>query len=555
MSAPRQGGRLLADALLAQGVRIVYGVPGESYLPLLAALYDARERIRFVACRHEGGAAYMADAYAKLTGAPGVIAVTRGPGAANAAVGVHTAMQDASPLVVLAGQVGSDAFEREGFQEVELRRMYAPLAKWVGQVERTERIPEYVARAFHLARAGRPGPVVLAFPEDVLYREAQAADVPQVQVPEPAPCAAELARLERLLAQAERPLAIVGGSPWPPQAVARLRRWAEAAQMPVATAFRCQDFFDNRSPCYAGDVGLGINPALADRVRGADLLLVVGARLDEPTTGGFQSLIACPLPRQRLVHVHPAPEESGRVARAELAVCASPAAFVEALGETRPAPGRWRPWCEAARADYEAWRRPLPMPGAVQLGEVVHWLAAHLPEDAIVANGAGNFSLWLHRHYLYRGYRTQLAPANGSMGYGVAAAVGAAIADPQRLVLGWTGDGDFLMNAQELATAAREGARPVVVVVNNGLYGTIRMHQEREFPGRPLGSELANPDFALLARAFGGHGETVLRTEDFAPAFARAAASGRFAVIEIRIPAEAILPGATLESLAARRAC
>jgi acetolactate synthase-1/2/3 large subunit len=545
---PRHGGRILADALAGHGVRLAFGVPGESFLPVLDGLYDLRERLRLVTCRQEGGAAYMAEAYAKLTGEPGVLLVTRGPGAANGAVGVHTAFQDSSPMVVFVGQVGNDMVEREAFQEIDYRRMYGPLAKWVAQIDRAERIPEYVSHAFHCATAGRPGPVLLALPEDMLFSQAAVADAPHYRTPCAAPAAEDMEELGRLLAGASRPLLIVGGGGWNAAALEKLNDWAAGAGLPVVASFRCQDYCDNRRPNYAGDAGIGVSPALAQRIKDADLLLVAGARLGEMTTGGY-TLVEAPVPRQTLVHVHAGPEELGRVYAARLPINAAMAPFAESLSRLKADGSRWRGWTREMRAEYEAWRAPQAMPGGVQLGEIVRWLSERLPEDAVVANGAGNFSSWLHRHFAYKRYRTQLAPANGSMGYGVPAAVAAKIAAPERTAIAWSGDGDFLMTGQEFATAVQYGAAIVVVVVNNGMYGTIRMHQEREYPGRVIGTDLGNPDFAAYARAFGGHGERVEETAQFAPAFERALASGKPAIIEVRIDPDAITPSKTLSGI------
>ncbi len=556
--APRHGGKILADALAAHGVKLAFGVPGESYLPVLDGLHDVRERLRFIICRQEGGASYMAEACAKLTGEPGVLFVTRGPGATNGAVGVHTALQDSSPMVIFVGQVGTDMSEREAFQEIDFRRMYGPLTKWVGQIDRVERIPEYVSHAFHTAMAGRPGPVLLALPEDMLYLEAAVDDAPRYRTVRAAPSPRDMEELGRLLESAARPLVIAGGGGWTIEAMDDLRAWAQDAGLPVACSFRRQDYFDNRHRNYAGDFGFGINPKLAQRVKDADLLLVIGARLGEIATSGY-TLLEVPVPRQTLVHVHAGAEELGRVYAARLAINSGMAQFVGALKLVRVSGERWQEWTRAARADYEAWCAPRPMPGQVQLGEIAAWLSDTLPEDAIVTNGAGNFAVWLNRHFRYKRGRTQLAPTSGSMGYSVPSAVAASIAFPRRTVVAWAGDGDFLMNGQELATAAQYGAAPVVVVVNNGMYGTIRMHQEREYPERVSGTELKNPDFAAYARAFGGHGERVEDTAQFAPAFERARASGKLAVIEVRIDPEAITPNATLSAirgnaLAARRA-
>ena len=539
----RHGGKILADALAVHGVRAAFGVPGESYLPVLDGLHDHREKLKFVICRHEAGAANMADAWGKLFGEPGVLFVTRGPGATHGSVGVHTAFQDSTPMVVFVGQVSTEVLEREALQEIDYRRMYGPMTKWVGQIDRVERIPEYVSHAFHTAMAGRPGPVLLALPEDMLYAQAAVADAPRFRAPRAAPAAADMAELERLLSAAERPLVIRGGGGWSRHASESLRAWAEGCGIPVACSFRRQDHFDNRSPAYAGDVGLGINPALASRIKEADLLIAIGARLGEAASGGY-SLLEIPTPRQKLVHVHAGPEELGRVYHAMLPVNSGYDEFVAALSTIKI-----RTRTHSAHDEYLEWSKPRPMPGNVQLGEIVQWLDTRLPEDAIVANGAGNFATWLHRHFSYKGYPAQLAPTSGAMGYGVPAAVAASLAHPGRTVLGWCGDGDFLMTGQELATAAQYGARPVIVVVNNSMYGTIRMHQEREFPERVSGTELRNPDFAAYARAFGGHGETVERTADFAPAFERSLASGKPSVIEVRIDPDAITPATTLSGL------
>jgi len=542
----RHGGKILADALAGHGVRLAFGVPGESYLPVLDGFHDQRERLSFVICRHEGGAANMADAWGKLTGEPGILFVTRGPGATHGSVGVHTAMQDSTPMIVFVGQVGTEVLEREALQEIDYRRMYGPLTKWVGQVDRVERIPEYVSHAFHTATSGRPGPVLIALPEDMLYAQAAVADAPHYRTPRAAPAAGDMAELERLLEAAERPLIVLGGGGWSRRAEEMLRAWAEASGVPVATSFRRQDHFDNRSPAYAGDVGLGINPALAARVKDADLLIAIGARLGEASSSGY-TLLDVPTPRQKFVHVHAGPEELGRVYHATLPINSSYEEFVHALSQLKVRKEK----NPSAHAEYLEWSKPRPMPGAVQLGEIVGWLSGRLPEDAAIANGAGNFATWLHRHFRYKGYPSQLAPTSGAMGYGVPAAVAASLADPRRVVLGWCGDGDFLMTGQELATAAQHGAHPVIVIVNNSMYGTIRMHQEREFPARVSGTELKNPDFAAYARAFGAHGETVERTADFAPAFERSLASGKPAVIEVRIDPDAITPATTLSALRA----
>ena len=544
----RHGGKILADALAAQGVDTAFGVPGESFLPVLDGLHDLKDKLKFVICRQEGGASYMAEAYAKLTGEPGVLFVTRGPGATNGSVGVHTAFQDSTPMVVFVGQVGNDFVEREAFQEIDYRRMYGPLTKWVAQIDRTERIPEYVSHAFHVATSGRPGPVLLALPEDMLFAEAAVADAPHYRTPRAAPAPSDMKELERLLAGAKNPFLLVGGGGWTRATSDALHGWAESAGIPVACGFRCQDYFDNRHPNYAGDVGIGVNPKLAQRVKDADVLLVIGERLGEMTTSAY-TLLDAPVPKQKLVHVQSGAEELGRVYQATLPINSNYLEFVLAL-QALKIPG-WKEQAQSAHADYLAWNKTIPMPGALHYGEVIAWLSQNLPEDAILTNGAGNFASWLHRHFQYKGWRTQLAPTSGSMGYSVPAAVAAKIAAPGRTVVALAGDGEFLMNGQEFATAMQYGAAVIVLVVNNGMYGTIRMHQEREYPGRVSGTELANPDFAAYARAFGGHGETVERTADFAPAFQRALASGKPSILELKIDPEAITPSATLSGLRA----
>ncbi len=547
----RHGGRILVDALVGHGVRLAFGVPGESYLPVLDGLHDVAERLKFIACRQEGGASYMAEAYGKLTGTPGVLFVTRGPGATNGAVGVHTGFQDSTPMVVFVGQVGNDFVEREAFQEIDYRRMYGPLTKWVAQIDRVERIPEYVSRAFHTAMAGRPGPVLLALPEDMLFSAAAVADVPHYKTVRPAPAPGDMRELQRLLQAAERPFVILGGGGWDRTSCDALRAWLEDAQLAAGTSFRCQDLLDNRSSSCAGDVGIGINPELARRIREADVVLVIGARLGEMTTSGY-TLLQAPVPSQTLIHVHGGAEELGRVYRAALPINAGMAQFVQALAQVKLDGARWAARTRAAREEFLAWTEPRPMPGRLQYAEVVKWLDRHLPADAIMCGGAGNFAGWLHRFFRYKGFRTQLGSTAGSMGYGLPAAVAAKLAAPERTVVAVTGDGDFLMTGQELATAAQYGAPLIVLVVNNGMYGTIRMHQEREYPGRVSGTGLKNPDFAAYARAFGGHGERVESTDEFAPAFERARASGKPALIELRIDPEAITPSTTLSAVRAQ---
>ena len=558
----RTGGQILADALATQGVETVFGVPGESYLAVLDGLYRHRERIRFVVCRQEGGAAFMADAWAKLTAKPGVVMVTRGPGATNCSVGVHAAFQDSVPMVVFVGQVGTDFADREAFQEIDYRRMFGQMAKWVAQVERVERIPEYVARAFQVATSGRMGPVVLALPEDVLVQQAGVADAACHRPVRAAPSAAQLAQLGAMLARAQRPLVMLGGTGWSPEACAELRAFAEANRLPVTCAFRFQDLFDNRHPNYVGDVGIGINPKLAERLKAADLVLAIGPRLGEMTTSGY-TLLEAPRPKQSLVHVHAGIEELGRVYQADLMIASGMPEIAAALGTVRVDSSAWAGSLAQARADYEAWQgRPAIYaqgePPALDLWEVVQALRRLLPPDAIVTNGAGNFATWAHRFWPYAGLRTQLASTSGAMGYGVPAAVAAAIARPERTVVCVAGDGDFLMNGQELATAAQYDAGLVVIVFNNGMYGTIRMHQEREYPSRVLGTALANPDFVKYGDAFGGFGVRVERTEQFEPAMRAALEHARTkrrpALVELQVDPQAITPNLTLDAIRASAA-
>jgi acetolactate synthase-1/2/3 large subunit len=547
----RTGGQLLIDALKVHGVDLVFGVPGESYLASLDAFHGASEKIRFVICRQEGGAAYMADAYGKLTGRPGVCFATRGPGATNASLGIHTAYQDSTPVVLFVGQVGNDFVEREAFQEIDYRRMYGQMAKWVAQIDRADRVPEYVSRAFHTAVSGRPGPVVLALPEDMQTDTAAVADTGRYQRVAAHPGEGDLQKLRAMLGRAKRPFVLLGGSDWNAQACADFRAFAEANDLPVGTAFRRQDLYDNRLPNFVGDVGIGINPKLAERVKTCDLLIAVGARMDEMTTGGY-SLVDAPRPKQQFVHVHPGAEVLGRVYQGDLLIHSGMPEFSQAARKLAPVEARpWKESTKTARSEYEAWLTPEPAPGTLHPGEVMAFLRKRLPPETIIANGAGNFAGWIHRYYQYPGFRTELAPTSGSMGYGVPAGVAAKLVHPERPVISINGDGDFLMNGQELATAAQYGLKIVFMVVNNGMYGTIRMHQERDYPGRVSGTELKNPDFAALARAYGLHGETVEKTADFEPAFERAWKAKTASLIELRIDPEAITTRTTLSAIRA----
>ncbi|QEX24132.1 thiamine pyrophosphate protein [Hypericibacter adhaerens] len=545
----RTGGQILVDQLAIHGVSHVFCVPGESYLAALDAFHDHGE-IRLYACRQEGGAANMAEAYGKLTGRPGICFVTRGPGATNASIGVHTAFQDSTPMILFIGQVARDQVEREAFQEIDFRRMFGPMAKWVAEIDDARRIPELVSQAFHRAVNGRPGPVVIALPEDMLTDRVAVPDAGPYKPVQAHPGAGEIAELRALLAAAKRPFVLLGGGGWNAEAVSDIQRFAETNALPVGCSFRCQDLFDNRHASYAGDVGIGINPALAKRIKESDLLIVVGARLGEMTTSGY-TLIDIPVPKQKLVHIHPGAEELGRVYQATLPINSGMPEIAAALKAMKPVDPAWAAGTQAARADYLAWTKAPKNVGDLQMGEVVAWLNQHLPEDTILCNGAGNYATWLHRFFRYRGFRTQLAPTNGAMGYGFPAAIAAKAVAPGRPVVCFAGDGCFLMTGQELATAVQYGIPVITVVVNNGMYGTIRMHQERHYPARVIATDLHNPDFAALARAYGAHGETVTRTEEFAPAFERARASGLPALVELRIDPEALTVAQSLSQIRA----
>jgi acetolactate synthase-1/2/3 large subunit len=547
---PRTGAQILVDALKIHGVDMAFGVPGESYLAVLDSLYDARDQIKFVICRQEGGAANMADAYGKITGRPGICFVTRGPGATNASLGIHTAHQDSTPVILFIGQVGSGVVEREAFQEMDYRRMYGQMAKWVAQIDRADRVPEYLSHAFHTAVAGRPGPVVLALPEDMQTDVATVPDTGRYRRVAAHPGPENMQKLRDMLAHAERPFVIAGGGGWSAQACEDFRAFVTTYNLPVGCSYRCQDLIDNRDPHYVGDVAVGLNPRLAERIKSSDVLLVVGARLGEWTTGNY-TLIDIPRPKQKLIHVHAGAEELGRVYQGDLLVNSGMPEFASAAKSLEPIRERWAEWTAGARADLEAWQQPVKVPGRVNMSEVMQFLRDRLPRDSIITNGAGNFSLWAHRFYHYGAFRTQLAPTSGAMGYGVPAAVAAKLVQPDRTVISLSGDGDFMMTGQELATAAQYDLKITFIVVNNGMYGTIRMHQEREFPGRVSGTELRNPDFAALARAYGFHGETVEATSDFQAAFERAQKAPTAALIEVRIDPDAINPRTTLSAIRA----
>lgn len=553
MSNLRTGGQILVDQLKIHGVELAFCVPGESYLAVLDALYGARDQIKLITCRMEAGAANMAEAYGKLTGRPGICFVTRGPGATHASVGLHTAFQDSTPMILFIGQVARDQMEREAFQEIDYRRMLGPLTKWVAEIPSADRIPEFVARAFHTAVSGRPGPVALALPEDMLVECMEATDTKHFARSEPAPREHDLVTMMRILSSAERPLAILGGGGWTEKACHDVRVFLEEWHLPAVTSFRAKDRLDNRHPLYAGDMGIGIDPKLGSRIAEADVLLAIGPRLGEMTTNGYTRL-APPVPKQRLIHVHPSAEELNRVYQAELAINAGVESFayaaVQATETMRPTHRpNWSAWAKAAREDYETFIKPVTTVGDVNPSEIFAWLRERLPEDAILTNGAGNYAGWLHRFYLHKRFHTQLGPTSGAMGYGVPAAIAAKAVHPDRVVVAAAGDGCFLMTGQELATAAQFKLPIVVLVFNNGIYGTIRMHQEREYPARIIGTDLANPDFAALARSYHCFGATVCKTSEFEAAFEQALASGKPALIEIITDPDAITPTSTLSGI------
>jgi acetolactate synthase-1/2/3 large subunit len=544
----RSAAQVLIDQLVVHGVRHVFCVPGESYLAALDALHD--RPIAVTVCRQEGGAAMMAEAAGKATGQPGICFVTRGPGATNAAAGLHVARQDSTPMILFVGQIARDMREREAFQELDYRAVFGTIAKWTTEIDDPARIPELISRAFHTATSGRPGPVVIALPEDMLVERVTVKDAPAFAAVETWPGQSDMSRLQKLIWAAARPIVLAGGSRWSEAAGAALQRFAERFALPVATTFRRAHVIDALHPCYAGDLGIGPNPKLLARIKAADLVVLIGGRMGELPSQRY-SLFDIPAPQQTFVHVHPGAEELGRVYRPHLAVHAAPTAFAASLEALQP-PNQipWGEATKAAHAEFLAWtEQPTAVPGAVNMGEIVAGLRASLPIDAFICNGAGNFSIWVHRYYRYRRFGTQLAPISGSMGYGVPAAVAMKRLHPERTVVAFAGDGDFLMTGQEFATAVQYGLPIVVIVVDNGMYGTIRMHQERDYPGRVLGTQLQNPDFAAYARAFGGFGATVERTEDFAAAFAAAQGSGKPALLHVKVDPEAITPTTTLGAI------
>jgi acetolactate synthase-1/2/3 large subunit len=564
MSSPQPAGHLIVECLVEQGVEMAFGVPGESFLAVLDGFHAYGDRIRFIVNRQEGGAAFMAEAHGKLTGRPGICFVTRGPGATNASIGVHNAFQDSTPMILFVGDVGSDFRDREAFQEVDYGSFFGPstkgFAKRVERIDDADRIPEYIARAFATAMNGRPGPVVLVLPEDMLRATTSVRPLARVEAVQPWSDPGALRTLRELLMKAQRPLVIAGGGGWTVQSAQALQRFAENWKLPVANAFRFQDTFDNHHPLYAGDVGIAINPKLAERVKQSDLVLAIGPRLGEMTTGGY-TLLEAPRPKQTLVHIHASAEELNRVYQADLAINAGMSAAARSL-EVLSAPTElpWEAWTAAAHADYLANLEPQPLPGlpaetprgAVDMVAVVALLQKHLPQDAAITNGAGNFASWVHRYFRYhglvKGHKTQLAPTSGAMGYGVPAGIAANIATG-RIAFTIAGDGDFLMNGQELATASQHGAKSIIVLLNNSMFGTIRMHQEREYPAKVSGTALRNPDFCALARAYGYAAERVTETAQFEGALLRALAADTGTLIEIPLDPEVITTRGTLSSI------
>ena len=543
MSDAVSGGQALVAALHAQGVDRVHCVPGESYLPVLDALYDYPQ-ISVISARHEGAAANMAEADGKLTGRPGICMVTRGPGATHASIGVHTAFQDSTPMILFIGQVATDARDREGFQEVDYKAMFGPLAKWVAEIDDASRVNEYVTRAFHTAMSGRAGPVVLSLPEDMLTAMVPAS--PAAARAEPAgsvPRPQDLKALAGLLTKAERPLIVVGGTGWTDAGCQALKTFAEASGLPVAASFRRQDVLDNRHDNYVGHLGLGVDPTLADRLKTADVIVSIGSRLGENTTNGY-TLLDSPVTTQTLVHVHADPNELGRVYQPALSIACATSDFCEALaGITIPQNEGRTAWLREAREAYLKFSTPAPSKASlVDMGQVMGWLSETLPDDAIIANGAGNYTVWVHRYYRYKGRATELAPTSGAMGYGVPAAVAAKLRYPDRTVVAFAGDGCFQMYPQEIGTAAQHGANLIIILVNNGIYGTIRMHQERRFPGRVVGTDIVNPDFVALAQSYGCYSERIESADAFPAAFGRAAAAGKPAVLELMVEKAQLTP-------------
>jgi acetolactate synthase-1/2/3 large subunit len=547
----RTAAAALVEQLVINGITHVFCVPGESYLPVLDALRDSG--ITVTVCRHEGGAAMMAEAMGKVTGRPGICFVTRGPGATNASAGIHIAQHDSTPMIMFVGQVETSVREREAFQELDYRAVFGSMTKWTAEVDHASRITEFVSRAFYTASSGRPGPVVVALPKDVLSERTSVANAPAFEPVETSPGEEEMTKLSELLVESKNPLFVLGGSRWSETARRQIHEFAERAGLPIATSYRRSTLFDPLHPLYAGDLGLGPNPKLVARAKAADLLVLVGGRLGEIPSQGY-SVLSSPSPQTKLVHIHPGAEEIGRVYRPHLAIHASPNRFVAALRRLALTPNPvWRESADIAHADYRAWTgTATPQPGDVNLGEIMIWLRNHAPTDTILCNGAGNYASWIHRFYRFREFMTHVAPTSASMGYGMPAAIAMQRLHPDRLVLSVNGDGDFLMSGQEFAIAVQYRLPIIVIICDNGMYGTIRMHQEREFPGRVSATELHNPDFDAYARAFGGFGAVVNKTSDFPHAFQAARESGLPAIIHLKIDSDAILPATTLSGIRER---
>lgn len=549
MSSSRSGGRILVDALRRHFVDTIFCVPGESFLSTLDALFTEREFIRCISCRHEAGAANMADAYGKLTGRPGIAFVSRGPGACHASIGVHTAFQDSTPMVLFVGQVERTHLGREAFQEIDIEKTFAPLAKATFAIDDTGDIPKVIGEAFSTAQSGRRGPVVIALPEDVQTELATVADMGPERVRPASPAPQDVVSIRNTLASARHPLVIAGGPGWSREACAHLQSFAERNDLPVVTSFRCKDRFDNRHRCYAGDMGIAIDPELARIIRDADTLLAIGPRLGDMTTGSY-TLLDPPTPKQTLIHVHPDGQELGRVFTPAIGVTADVGPTVKALAEMAPIEDpTWHEWRAAARADYETFTAPVSTPGAVDLAYIFSEIGTHIPDDTIFTNGAGTYTAWHHRFYRHSRYSTYVGPTSGAMGYGIPAAIAAQLVHPERTVIALAGDGCFMMSLNELATAKQYHLPIIVLVMDNGMYGSIRMHQEKAYPGRVIGTDLVTPDCAALAKSMGGHGETVKTTDEFWPALKRAKAANTFSVIHIHVDAEAIMPHTTLSAL------
>ena len=539
----RHGGQILIDQLKIQGVDRVFCIPGESYLPALDGLYESG--IQTIVGRQEGGVAMMAEASGKLTGRPGIAFVTRGPGASNASAGIHIAFQDSTPMILFVGQVDSSHRDREAFQEVDYKKMFSPLAKWVAEIDNIERLPEYISRAFNIALSGRPGPVVLSLPEDTLFAKADIPDAPKANPSKQMVSEEDVNEVIDKLKLAKNPFIIVGGSGWSSEAAENLGKFAKSMGIPVGTSFRCQDYLDNRHPNYVGDVGIGINPALLKRITSADCVLVLNARLGEMTTGGY-SMFDIPKPRQYLIHIHPDPNELGSVYQPDIGLVCNSAEFIKKAVNNSKEHQNKSPTKE--RANYQAWQKPLTTPGNVKMEVVIKTLSNILPEETIITNGAGNYNGWLHRYFTYKGWRTQVGSTSGSMGYGLPAAVAAKLIHHDKEVICLSGDGCFQMTMQEFGTACQYGLNIIIIISNNSVYGTIKMHQEKAFPGRPSGTSMVNPNFAELAKSYGGHGEVVLSTDQFSGALERARNSNKPAILDLRTDPKAINPQ-TLEAM------